>query len=157
MKQARPFTIAVVLCAIAQIGFAQKSMTETQKDLHAAVTTMFAKVVQHDPSYFKNYVTNDFFSINADGVTADKAETLADSARGKMLAACTYKSFDENIRVYGTTGIVTGRTQAFMNGAMIVEFLHTAIFVNQNGKWMYAGWQGTISKNSPPPPPMPAQ
>ena len=149
--------IFLMLFARMQTAVAQSTTTQTQKELHAAVTTMFANVVRHDPSYFKNYVTSDFFSINADGVTADKTQTLADSLRGKMLAACTYKTFDENIRVYGTTGIVTGRTQAFMNDKMLVEFLHTAIFVKQNGRWMYAGWQGTISKNSPTPPPMPGQ
>lgn len=157
MKQARPFIMLCIFCGGLQAACAQQKLSPTEKELHTAVTTMFAKIVVHDPLYFKDYVTNDFFSINADGVTADKAQTLADSARGKMLAACTYKTYDENIRVYGTTGVVTGRTQAFMNGTMLVEFLHTAIFVKQNGKWMYAGWQGTISKNSPPPPPMPGQ
>ena len=78
-----------------------------------------------------------------------------DSGKQKMMAAATYKLFDKQVRAYGNVGIITGRAQASMNGTYIVEFLYTAVFVKQNEKWMFTLWQGTISKDSPPPPPFP--
>jgi len=79
-----------------------------------------------------------------------------DSPKMKMMAASTMELFDKQVRAYGNVGIITGRARAYMQGKYIVEFLYTAVFVKQNDKWMFTLWQGTISKDSPPPPPMPA-
>ncbi len=87
----------------------------------------------------------------------DKTQLMAtkDSPQQKMMADSSVKLFDKLIRVYGNTGIITGRAQAFVHDTYVVEFLYTAIFVKHNDKWMFTGWQGTISKDSPKPPPMP--
>ena len=106
-------------------------------------------------AFMTNDVAADFVSINADGTRQDKAQMISDSARAKMVGAATFKLFDKNIRTYGNVGIITGRARAYLSGKYIVEFLYTAVFVKQNDKWMYASWQGTISKDSPVPPPMP--
>src|SRR5437660_9224834 len=105
----------------------------------------------------KDLVADDYFSINADGSTVDKAQLMAQkgSPQQKMMAASTVKLFDKQIRAYGNVGIINGRARAYMNGTYIVEFLYTATFVKQNDKWIFTLWQGTISKDSPPPPPMP--
>jgi len=145
--------ILMLLLFITQQSFAQTNASaKTIKALEAAETKMMTGITHHDPGYLKNDVAEDFFSINADGTTEDKVQMVADSIRGKFFSLFTYKMFDKKVRVYGNTGIITGRIQAFMKEAMAVEFLYTAVFVQQNGKWMYTGWHGTISKNSPKPP-----
>lgn len=63
----------------------------------------------------------------------------------------TFKSFDQKTRIYGTVGILNGRSQAFLDGNYVAEFLYTAIFVKENRTWMYTSWQGTWSKDTPPP------
>ena len=120
-------------------------------------TEMFAKITQQDPAFMKDLVADDYFSINAYGATMDKAQLLTakGSPQQKLMASATYKLFDKQIRAYGNVGIITGRARAYMNGNYIVEFLYTAVFVKQNEKWMFTLWQGTLSKDSPPPPPMP--
>ncbi|HNM32739.1 MAG TPA: hypothetical protein PKM51_08295, partial [Chitinophagales bacterium] len=55
-------------------------------------------------------------------------------------------------KVYDHVAILNGRVQAFSNDKYAAEILYTAIFVKQNGIWKYKNWQGTWSKNSPPPP-----
>jgi len=84
----------------------------------------------------------------------DKAQLMAQkgSPQQKMMAAATYKVFDKQVRAYANVGIITGRARGFMNDTYLVEFLYTAVFVKQNDKWMFTLWQGTISKDSPPPP-----
>jgi hypothetical protein len=37
------------------------------------------------------------------------------------------------------------------------EYLYTAIFVKDHNKWMFTGWQGTMSKDSPKPPSIPTK
>lgn len=49
-------------------------------------------------SYMKTDVADNFFAIDADGVTANIDETLADTTRLKMLESLKFKFFDEQIK-----------------------------------------------------------
>ncbi|HNT82214.1 MAG: hypothetical protein FNNCIFGK_00325 [Bacteroidia bacterium] len=102
--------------------------------------------------YMKTDVADDFFAIDADGVSANMEETLADTTRLKMLESLKFKFFDQKIKVYDHVAIINGRVQAFSNDIYAAEVLYTAVFVEQGGVWKYKNWQGTWSKNSPPPP-----
>lgn len=147
--------LALSLCHVA---FAQQKISATAtKELEDAEAQMFAKMTKGDPAYLKDFVADDYFSINADGGTVDKAQVIAElgSGKQKMMAESTVKLFDKKIFTSGNVGIINGRARAYMKGTYIVEFLYTAVFVKQNDKWMFARWQGTISKDSPPPPPFP--
>jgi hypothetical protein len=143
-----------------QTTFGQAKISASlTKELEAAEAQMFAKMMQGDPVYMRDFVSDDFFSINADGGTVDKAQVIAgiNGPKQKMFAASTVKLFDKKIIANGNLAIINGRARAYTKdtGTYIVEFLYTAVFEKQHGKWMYARWQGTISKDSPPPPPVP--
>ena len=155
MKHKKLAVLALLVVAVSQSSFGQgKPSAAVSDELVAAETEMFAKITQQDPVFMKDLVADDYFSINADGTTVDKAQLMAQkgSPQQKMMAAATYKVFDKQVRAYGNVGIITGRARAFMNDTYLVEFLYTAVFVKQNDKWMFTLWQGTISKDSPPPP-----
>jgi len=156
MNKLKQTAILISLTMFFQITFGQtETPKSTIKEIEAAEIKMFTSITKVDRgAYLKNYVTDDYFSINADGSTQTRDQVAADSAGGKFFSAFTYKYFDKKIKVYDKVGIINGRCQAFMNDTMVVEFLYTAVFIKQKQKWMFANWQGTISKNSPPPPPM---
>jgi hypothetical protein len=158
MNHKKLAVLALLLAAVSQSSFGQGTPSTAVPDgLVAAETQMFSKITQQDPDFMKDLVADDYFSINADGTTVDKTQLLAQkgSPQQKMMAAATYQQFDKQVRAYGNVGIITGRARAYMNGTYVVEFLYTAVFVKQNDKWMFTLWQGTLSKDSPPPPPMP--
>lgn len=158
MKMFKLAVIALMFAGLLPHGSAQmKPPAAVVKELEAAETKMFASIVTQEPDYMKNFVAEDYFSIDADGVTETKPQLMAqkDSPKLKMMAAATVKLFDKQIRVYGNVGLITGRARAYMGDAYVAEFLYTAVFVKQNDKWMFTHWQGTISKDSPPPPPFP--
>ena len=157
MNKLKQTAILVALTMLFQSGFGQTQASKsTIKEIEAAETKMFESIIKIDRNeYLKNFVTEDYFSINADGSTQTRDQVAADTLSPKLFSAVTYKMFDKKTKAYDNVGIVTGRVQAFMKDTMVVEFLYTAVFVKQNNKWMFANWQGTISKNSPPPPPMP--
>ena len=137
---------------------AQKAPASVSKEIELAETKMFQNMnYSHAKEYFKTDVSDDYFSINSDGTSTNKEQTLIDTARLKMVEMATVKILDRKIRTYGDVGITNGRAQAFFNETLVAEFLYTAVFVRKNGKWMYASWQGTLSKDSPKPPPMTQQ
>lgn len=123
-----------------------------EKELDAAFSKMFENTTfTNATDYFKTDVSDDYFTINADGVTQNKDELLADTDRLKMLEKASFKFYDQKTRIYGNVGILNGRSQAFFDGTYVAEFLYTAIFVKDNGTWKYTSWQGTWSKDTPPP------
>ena len=154
MKPQQLFCVAFLISTLNLA--AQNVPASVIKEIEQAETRMFQNVnYTHAKEYFSTDVADDFFTINADGISANKEQTLADTTRLKLFEMTNIKVLDRKIRVYGNVGITNGRGQAYFNGQMVVEFLYTTIFVKKNGKWMYTSWQGTISKDSPPPPPMP--
>jgi hypothetical protein len=158
MNHKKLAVLALLVLAVSQGICGQEAPSAAVPDeLVAAEAQMFSKITQQDPAFMKDLVADDYFSINADGSTMDKAQLLAQkgSPQQKLMAAATYKQFDKQVRAYGKVGIITGRARAYLNGAYLVEFLYTAVFVKQNDKWMFTLWQGTLSKDSPPPPPIP--
>jgi hypothetical protein len=158
MTRKKSAVLLILIFAFFHTSFAQEKISASvEKELEAAEAQMFAKMTQGDPVYMKDFVADDYFSIHADGGTVDKAQVIAEigSGKQKMMAASTLKLFDKKVRAYGNVGIVNGRARAYMKDTYIVEFLYTAVFVKQNDKWMFVQWQGTISKDSPPPPPFP--
>jgi hypothetical protein len=151
--------LIIMISIVSHSVSAQKSLVSasTTSELEQAESKMFAGILHRDADYFRDYVSNDYITINADGVMADKEQTYADTSRYKFLSDFTWKLFDKTIRAYGDVGIITGRTKVYMKDAYVLEFLYTAIFVKDHQKWMFTGWQGTISKDSPKPLSMPSK
>lgn len=150
MKQISKILLADTFFSLTT-SFAQVNDSETmKKELEDAFTKMWGNTTfTNADDYFKTDVSDDYFTINADGVSQNKEELLADKDRLKMLEMATFEFFDKKIRVYGNVGIINGMSKAFFDGNYVAEFLYTAIFVKEDGTWKYTSWQGTWSKNSP--------
>lgn len=132
------------------------STTDTkapEKELEAVFKKMWDNVtLTNADAYFKTDMSDDFYTINADGIVQNKAELLADKKRLEMLEILDFKFFDQVIKIYGDVAIINGRIQGFMEGNYAAELLYTSVFVKENGVWKYKNWQGTWSKDSPPQP-----
>lgn len=121
-----------------------------KKDVAQAEENMFNSIKTNDPNFWKT-VSDSYITINADGIMANKQETINDSLRRKMFTGIDHKLFDHTIRVFGTIGICNGRAQFFMQNQMVAEIYYTAIFRKEKDHWIYEGWQGTMTKNNPKP------
>jgi hypothetical protein len=120
MTKTKLILISIALFFITQISFGQKKVSEADiKELEAAETKMFDAVLKYDPAYFKDYVPDDYITINADGV-----------------------------RLYGDVAIINGRSQYLMGDKILGEVYHTEIWLKEKGKWMFDGWQGTYTKGT---------
>jgi hypothetical protein len=156
MNQFKAVMLIIMMSIVSYSASAQVSASTT-KELEEAESKMFIGILHHSADYFKDYVANDYITINADGIMADKEQTYADSLRFKILSDFTWKLLDKKIRAYGDVGIITGRARIYMKDTYAAEYLYTAIFVKDHQKWMFTGWQGTMSKDSPKPPTMPSK
>lgn len=148
-------SIVVLILAFISMNsiFAQKTDSNTAtKELEAAFAKMWKNTTfTNADAYFKTDVADDYFTINADGISQTKEELFADKDRLKMLEMATFEFFDKKIRIYGNVGIINGRSKAYFDGKYVAEFLYTAVFVKENDIWKYTSWQGTYSKISPLP------
>lgn len=123
------------------------------KELEDVFKKMWDNVtLSNAEAYFKTDVSDDFYTINADGIVQNKTQLLADRKRLEMLEILDLKFFDQRIKVHGDVAIINGRIWGFSEGKYVAEVLYTAIFVKENRVWKYKNWQGTWSKDSPPPP-----
>jgi hypothetical protein len=130
-----------------------KDSETAKKELDSAFKKMWENVtLTNATEYFKTDVSDNFFTVNADGIVQNKAEVLADTKRLEMLEILDFEFFDQQIKVYDNVGIINGRIKAFSEGEYVGEIFYTAIFVNQNDIWKYENWQGTWTIDSPPPP-----
>ena len=148
-------SIVLVLAFISMNSiFAQLNTSKTiEKELESVFKKMWDNVTLTNANdYFKTDVSDDFYTINADGIVQNKRQLLDDKKRLEMLELLDFKFFDQVIKAYDNVGIINGRIQAFTEGNYVGEIFYTAIFVKENGVWKYKNWQGTWTKDSPPPP-----
>ena len=78
------FIAMISIFSISIPAYSQVSASTT-KELEEAESKMFVGILHRSADYFKDYVANDYITINADGIMADKEQTYADSARFKIL------------------------------------------------------------------------
>ncbi|HRH50218.1 MAG TPA: nuclear transport factor 2 family protein [Panacibacter sp.] len=141
-------------CTLFSVAQNSKPSPQVQKELDEAEAAMFKSVQDYNTAYFESIMSDDYITINADGVMMDKKQTIADTAHRKMMSGYACRLMEKTTRLYGNVGIITGKAQVMVQDKVMVEFLYTETWLKENNKWMFTGWQGTISKDSPPPPPM---
>lgn len=145
--------ILIIGCSDLDQTANNKGSEAAKKELDDAFKKMWKNVtLTNAAEYFKTDVSDNFFTINADGIVQKKEELLADTKRLEMLEILDFKFFDQQIKVYDNVGIINGRIQAFSDETYAGEIFYTAIFVKENDTWKYENWQGTWTADSPPPP-----
>jgi len=82
MNQLKLLAIIIITVLSSQISFSQSKVPlSVQKELEAAENKMFDAMLKHTMAYWKNNVSYDYVTINADGVMQSKEEAMADHAK----------------------------------------------------------------------------
>jgi len=122
-----------------------------QKGLADAEKRMMNEIVKGG-DYWKTDVDDDYITINADGVMADKKLTIEqiaarNTSKSNPFALVTEtRTSERKVRKYGNVAIITGKAE-FMGGAnKLAEVYYTEIWRKKDNKWMFDGWQGTMTK-----------
>lgn len=140
------FTAIIIITAISSAAFAQIETKTTDRDekMFRNLERSMFDAFEGKPNLeaLERLFTDDYFSINADGKTANKQQALEALRRG-YLRVDKITSEEFRLRRFGDTAVINGRSAYFKDGKKIGEVRHTEIWVKRDGNWRLLGWQGT--------------
>ena len=102
-------------------------------------------VIKGETSILERYLADDYMGIGPNGDAADKSKTIQELKDGTV----KYSAIDvteENVRMYGDTGIYNGRGNVKMtiNGQpQTADVRVTIVWLKQNGQWKRVSFQAT--------------
>lgn len=104
-----------------------------------------AAVVKGDVATLEALTSDDYMLINANGQVSDKATTMNNIKTGNIKITTNDVS-DLKVRVYGSTAVVTGKSNAkgSINGRELKgPVMFTRVYVKKDGKWQSVAFQQT--------------
>jgi len=123
----------------------KKAGGETEKGVAGLEEQVRMAVIKGDTSVLERYLADDFVGIGPNGIADDKSHTIQALKDGTV----KYSAIDvteENVRMYGNTGIYNGRGNIKMsiNGKPLTADVRvTIVWVKQNGQWKRVSFQAT--------------
>ena len=129
----------------------KKAGAGTDKDVAGLEEQIRMAVIKGDTSVLERYLADDFVGIGPNGIADDKSHTIQALKDGTV----KYSAIDvteENVRMYGNTGIYNGRGNVKMtiNGQPLTADVRvTIVWVKQNGQWKRVSFQATQVQPAP--------
>jgi hypothetical protein len=117
----------------------------TEKDVAGLEEQIRMAVIKGDTSILEKYLADDYVGIAPNGIKEDKSHAIQEIKDGTV----KYSAIDvteENVRMYGNTGIYNGRGNVKMtiNGQPLTADVRvTIVWVKQNGHWKRVSFQAT--------------
>jgi hypothetical protein len=150
MLLALVLTVAIPAIALSQTTAKMASSDSNEEQMFRQLERQMFDATQGkaDLAAFDRIWADDFFSINHDGSTVDKQQTLAFLRTGKFLAE-KITSDEFRLRRYGDSAVITGRSTYFVGGQKVGDVRHTQVWIKRNGRWQLVGWQGTPIQDPP--------
>ncbi|HEX2640804.1 MAG TPA: nuclear transport factor 2 family protein, partial [Pyrinomonadaceae bacterium] len=137
----------VLLVALGYISFAaaqsnEKSVAKpnkTEAELMQLERDIGDANVRRDKAFFERVEADEFVFTDSGGGITTKAEDVAslDKPAGEFKLA-SYVVDEMKVRVYGNTGVVTGRTTTTLRGKdreVVNRSRFTDVFVKRDGRW----------------------
>jgi ketosteroid isomerase-like protein len=116
----------------------ERELTELVRDLNEAV-------VQGDVVVLERFLHEDYVHNRPNGVVEDRAQYL-ENRKTRRVDFESLVPDDMEVRVYGDTAIVTGRSTAKGNdqyGRMDEQRRWTRVLVRRDGRWQFVHFQAT--------------
>ncbi len=144
----------VSLIGCAQAGEKPAKKTENQESrfrkLERKMFDASVKFLNNEKSEFLGIVDEDYWSINADGSSGDKASLSAVKFPVQAMSIDRIESSEFRLRVFGNVAVINGKSFYYSDAQNVAEVLHTQIWVKRKSGWKLAGWQGTMVKSPDP-------
>ena len=118
---------------------------QAEQQIRQRESSRFAAMVQGDAAALEDILSDDLSYTHANAVFETKAEFIGKIKTGQL----KYESFaPENlvVRVYGTTGVVTGvaRVRVQVKGEQLsFQLRFTDVYVKKGDRWQMVAWQAT--------------
>jgi hypothetical protein len=105
----------------------------------------FNSMVKNDLEALTPMLSDELVYIHSNG-TEDTKSLFLKSLSDKKLVYQSIRPEDRKVRIYGATGVVTGRVQmqANLNGQdMNIHLRYTEVYVKRKEQWQLVSWQST--------------
>jgi len=118
---------------------------QAEQEIRQRETRRFEAVVRGDIAALDDILSDDLSYTHATGVHETKAEFIAKLKSGQL----KYESLtpeDMLVRVYGTTGVVTGvaRVKVQVKGEPLsFQLRFTDVYVMKGDRWQMVAWHAT--------------
>lgn len=118
---------------------------QTEQEIRRQEARRFEAIVRGDVAALEQILSDDLTYTHATGVFETKAEFIGKMKSGQL----KYEAFapeDIRVRVYGTTGVVTGlaRVKVQVKGEPLsFQLRFTDVYVKKDGRWQMVAWQAT--------------
>jgi hypothetical protein len=123
----------------------KKAAVGTEKAVAGLEEQIRRAVIKGDTSILEQYLADNYVGIGPNGIKDGKSHTIQAVKDGTV----KYSAIDvteENVRMYGNTGIYNGRGNVKMtiNGQPLTADVRvTIVWVKQNGQWKRVSFQAT--------------
>ena len=136
-------TIFALMIALRSSGQSTAALpSNALKDLEKAEQAMFKATYDGDSAAFRKICGTDYYTINADGNSANLEQSLPFVPRFK--GATTVLS-EQSQRIFGNLAIRNGRAKFYFGGRQVAEVLYTTGWIYRDSRWQYIHWQGTMT------------
>ena len=157
MERFFAFVFACLMLLLPRPSFSQQSDVTNEKNIEQRVLKLNDELIKAeiamDQATMDRLYTADYTHTHGAGEIESRAGYMNDFKTGVRRYEA-YDLSDENIRLYGTTALITGRAdvKAIRNGiAARNQNIFLAVWVLQQGNWKNAAWVTTrIDGNQPP-------
>jgi ketosteroid isomerase-like protein len=118
---------------------------QAEQEIRQHETRRVEALVRGDFGTLDEILSNDLTYTHASGVYESKAQIMANLKSGQV----KYESLtpeDVLVRVYGTTGVVTGvaRVKVQVKGEHLsLQLRFTNVYVKKGDRWQMVAWQAT--------------
>lgn len=118
---------------------------QAEQEIRQRETRRFEAVVRGDIAALDDILSDDLSYTHASGVHETKAEFLGKLKSGQL----KYESLtpeDMRVRVYGTTGVVTGvaRVKVQVKGeSLSFQLRFTDVYAKKGDRWQMVAWHAT--------------
>lgn len=118
---------------------------QAEQEIRQQEARRFEAIVRGDVAALDQMLSDDLTYTHATGVFETKAEFIGKMKSGQL----KYDSFateDIKVRVYGTTGVVTGvaRVKVQVKGEHLsFQLRFTDVYVKKADRWQMVAWQAT--------------
>ena len=118
---------------------------QAEQEIRQQETLRFEAIVRGDVAALDGILSDDLSYTHATGVHETKAEFIGKLKSGQL----RYESLtpeEMHVRVYGTTGVVTGlaRVKVRVKGeALSFQLRFTDVYVKKGDRWQMVAWQAT--------------
>ena len=121
------------------------TMTQEQMEIRAAEQRRYDAMVGGDVAALEEILSEDLTYVHATATFETKTEFLRRLRTGEL----KYQAMDpesQDVRVYGSTGVVTGiaRVQVLSGGKPLTfRMRYTDVYVKRGNRWQMVAWQAT--------------